>query len=319
MDGAEQIAHGESACSGSDEYRPRLPLQLGRHWRTVEVSIIKRVVPAERRTGPGSLAASCSPSMPVMCMSRIASAKGCFGPACLDHQVERLLAALCARHVARASLRAAAAGSRRFVWLSSTTRTRAPSSGFSIRVSRRGARDLGNLRLDEKPRTLSRGAFHPDAAPHQSSEGAGKWPDRDRCRRIGASSNHRPARTIRRPSPAPRAQCRYRCPARTDRSCASSSVCASSATRTTTSPASVNLIALPTRLASTWRRRNGSPRKPGSPASAWANWAAISSPLALRRLGEHRQRIFDQVAPGRSRPTRSPNARPRSSRNQGCR
>ena len=53
----------------------------------------------------------------------------------------------------------------------------------------------------------------------------------------------------------------------------------SSATRTTTSPSAVNLTALPTRLATTCRSRNGSPRSIMG-ASCGMNCRASSRPLA---------------------------------------
>ncbi len=49
-----------------------------------------------------------------------------------------------------------------------------------------------------------------------------------------------------------------------------SDFCICTRTRTTTSPLSVNLMALPTRLMSTWRRRSGSPtRASGTWAGMW--------------------------------------------------
>ena len=53
----------------------------------------------------------------------------------------------------------------------------------------------------------------------------------------------------------------------------------STSSRSSTSPSSVNLIALPNRLVKTWRSRNGSPRSTG--AASWGKtWIANSRPLA---------------------------------------
>ena len=88
-------------------------------------------------------------------------------------------------------------------------------------------------------------------------------------------------------------------------------------TRTVTSPASVNLMALPMRLTSTCRRRPPSPRTRRQACGAM--WLNSWSPFLAGLKGQRLRRFPPPAGPDRSRARPAPACRPRSWRNRGCR
>ena len=99
-----------------------------------------------------------------------------------------------------------------------------------------------------------------------------------RCRRTCGSNSYPPARIREKCAPAVRARsrCRYRAPGRSPRRAV-----LPPSTMTLTPPLSVNLIALPARLSSTWRNRASSPTTHAGSRSSTSE--AISSPFAWAR------------------------------------
>jgi hypothetical protein len=87
--------------------------------------------------------------------------------------------------------------------------------------------------------------------------------------------------------------------------------------RTTTSPWRVNLMALLSRLASTWRSRKASPRMRRATLGG-LSWLASSRPFR-RPAGRTWPRCPRRARPGRSRWLRARCGPTRSSRNRGCR
>ena len=80
---------------------------------------------------------------------------------------------------------------------------------------------------------------------------------------------------------------------------------------------SVNLIALPTRLVSTWRSRPGSPRR--RRRHVVLDQRGQLDALGGRLFGEQVERCSRPPGAGRSRSSRSAACPPRSSRSRGCR
>ena len=162
-------------------------------------------------------------------------------------------------------------------------------------------------------------ALDPDRAAHQLDQLRGRWPGPGRCRRTGAWSSCRPARTARRS----RAACRRDADAgvahreaQLDR--VARRLGARRATCTATPPASVNLMALPTRLTSTWRSRPGRrSRASGTPASTVARRAP--APFACARRPSSAQRLVRASAQVEVDRDRGRACRPRSWRSRGCR
>ena len=141
---------------------------------------------------------------------------------------------------------------------SSTTSTRSPrrslAGGSAAGIGASGSRS-SNQNVDPAPGVLSTPIRPPSARP-----AAWRSPGRGRCRRTCASSSRRPGRTAvnSRVRPARRdadAGVGDREAQRTRRS----SGRAPGRSRSGPRPRSVNLMALPTRLSRTWRRRTGSP------------------------------------------------------------
>ena len=141
-----------------------------------------------------------------------------------------------------------------------------------------------HAQLDREPEgaALARLALDPDRAAHQLDQLGTRSSGPAPCRRTAGSSSRRPARTARRSSPASRRGCRSRCRRpRSGASTARSLDFLRTDTATTTSPRSVNLIALPTRLTSTWRSRPESPIRASGTSGAIRQ--ASSRPLACAR------------------------------------
>ena len=117
-----------------------------------------------------------------------------------------------------------------------------------------------------------------------------------RCRRTCAWTIRRPARNRGRCAPDLPARCRCRC-----RAPGNGFRCARSpgSTMTATPPASVNLMALPARLSSTWRKRAASPTT--CPGSRSSTNDAISIPFACAR-GASSSTVSSTSADKRERP-----------------
>ena len=128
------------------EYRPRLPLQLGRHWRTVEVSIISVYRQSAGRSLDRSRRVAARP-YPACAYRELRAQKAASARPAWIIRSSASSPLSCARHVH------APAFELLLQDLPGWSGCRPPPgrahlrSGFSIRVSRRGARDLGSLRL----------------------------------------------------------------------------------------------------------------------------------------------------------------------------
>ena len=86
---------------------------------------------------------------------------------------------------------------------------------------------------------------------------------------------------------------------------------------TTTSPCSVNLMALPTRLIRTWRSRPGSPSSTSGTSGATSQTS--SSPFWCARSAERLDGVAERVAQVEVDAARDPACPPRSWRSRGCR
>ena len=99
----------------------------------------------------------------------------------------------------------------------------------------------------------------PRSARRAARRCAWRWPARARCRPSSWCWSCRPAGTPRRSAPAPRPGCPGPVSAT-----ATENIPLATLAAMRTSPASVNLMALPTRLSSTWAMRRSSPLPSGS-------------------------------------------------------
>ena len=165
----------------------------------------------------------------------------------------------------------------------------------------------GGVRLAPEPRREGEGAaparlaLHGDLPAHQ-----GHQPGGDRQAQAGAAvlPRGRGVLLLEGPedlSPACRAGCRCRC--RAPRSAGSTSSvgrrCSpATSTRTTTSPSSVNLMALPTRLSRTCRSRPASPTR--ASGTSGCTWQTSSSPFLWARTARVRR-----VSPSAARKEKS--------------
>ena len=143
-------------------------------------------------------------------------------------------------------------------------------SALSARRQRHGDTEASSPR-PARFRPSMRAAHALDDAPRDRKPEAGAAEFARRCRR-------RPARTRGRCAPAAPARCRCRCRAPGSDLVA---VQRPASTISATPPFSVNLIALPARLSSTWRSRVASPITRAGSRSSTSE--AISRPLACAR------------------------------------
>ena len=173
---------------------------------------------------------------------------------------------------------------------------------------------------NQKRRAAGRRRSRPDRGRPSARPAAGRSPGPGRCRRSCASStasacvnawNRRGSASGGMPMPVSlhrevQTQ-RRRCVRRR-----------SSATSTTTSPRSVNLTALASRLASTWRSRSGSPTQQRRHAARRCRTAARAP--SRRPCGASSSSTSStSVAQVELDASRARACRPRSSRSRGCR
>ena len=215
--------------------------------------------------------------MPGMCMSRIASANG--RPACASRCIS---ASACGPpSTQRTAMRqpcSCCCRMSRLVWLSSTTSTRTDASAPMSAGMPAGAWATGRRsptrNCDPWPRVLCTPML-PPIMPSRRRQIASPSPVPPNSRVVEPSAWEKCSKILAwaagaRPMPVSSTAI-HTMASPLARSC--------NVTRTTTSPSCVNLTALPTRLAITWRSRNGSPCS-ASAASGGTNCAASSSPLA---------------------------------------
>ncbi len=264
--------------------------------------------------------ASARPSMPGICMSRIAASYGVPSRAAVAQRGERGGAV---RSRAGAHLPATARGAggsrdwsrcrRRRARAARRARSPAPRRRSRFGVALRAA----ERHREEEARAAARLALDADLAAHQVDELL-----RDREAEAGAAEAAR-GRAVglreRLEEPRLRLARRCRCRCRAPRS---APACrrrrrSASVTATTTSPASVNLMALPTRLIEHLAQPARVAAHGGGHVVGDA--AGELEALAMRAFGEQLGDVFDHLGAGRSRSLRGAACRPRSSRSRGCR
>ena len=201
----------------------------------------------------------------------------------------------------------------RLVALSSTTSRRAPSSSRGCAARRAATGSSTRLKRNTEPRpgallTSMRAAHHLDQLLRDREAEAGAAVAA-RCRAVGLREGLEQAGALRLADAdagvAHGEQQRRR--AAPDRRC----------TSIATSPRSVNLMALPSRLISTWRSRCGSPRT--AAGRSGCTCTVSSRPLRVRARGQQIGDVLDHGAQVELGTSRARACRLRSSRSRGCR